>query len=321
MTTVLFNPLSDNRHGEQNAKKITEHLKNEEHRFTDLTTLDIGEYLSNAPADEKLIIAGGDGTIHYIINRLKGKVPEHPLYYFPTGSGNDFMTDIGKKDSGELILLNDYLKNLPSVSVDGGGSRTLQSRRQEDGTDAVQPSGGESKLFFNGIGYGIDGYCCEEGDKQKKLTTKPINYTAIAIKGLLKYFKPRSAVVTVDGVKHKYKHVWLAPTMNGRFYGGGMNIAPGQDRLDPEHKLTTIVFHCKSKLKTLIVFPSIFKGKHVKHTEMVEVLTGHTITVKFDRPTPLQIDGETYLNVSGYSACSGIPKENAATDEKEAQNA
>lgn len=299
MTTVLFNPLSDNRHGEQNAKKITERLKNEEHRFTDITSLDIGEYLNNLPADEKLIIAGGDGTIHYIINQLKGKVPEHPLYYFPTGSGNDFMTDIGKKDSGELVLMNDYLKNLPSVSVDGG----------------------EKKVFFNGIGYGIDGYCCEEGDKQKKLSDKPINYTAIAIKGLLKYFKPRNAVVIVDGVKHKYKHVWLAATMNGRFYGGGMNIAPGQDRLDPEHKLTAVVFHCKSKLKTLIVFPSIFKGKHVKHTKMVEVLTGHKITVKFDRPTPLQLDGETYVNVSGYSACSVGAKEISASDEKEAQNA
>lgn len=298
MTTVLFNPLSDNRHGEQNAKKITELLKDEECRFTDITSLDIGEYLNNLPADEKLVIAGGDGTIHCIINQLKGKVPERPLYYFPTGCGNDFITDIGKKDAGKLVLLNDYLKNLPSVSVDGG----------------------ERKRFFNGIGYGIDGYCCEEGDKQKKLSDKPINYTAIAIKGLLRYFKPRNAVVIVDGVKHKYKHVWLAAAMNGRFYGGGMNIAPGQDRLNPERKLTVVVFHCKSKLKTLIVFPSIFKGKHIKHKKMVEVLTGHRITVKFDRPTPLQLDGETYVNVGGYSACSAAAKEMSAPDEKEAQN-
>lgn len=122
---------------------------------------------------------------------------------------------------------------------------------------------------------------------------------------MLFYFKPRNAIIIVDGVKHEYKHVWLAPTMNGRFYGGGMNIAPGQDRMNPEHTLSTVVFHCKSKLKTLMVFPSIFKGKHIEHEKMVEVMTGHNITVEFDRPTPLQVDGETYVNVTRYSVSAG----------------
>lgn len=297
MTKILFNPLSDNRHGEQNAKKITEYIKSEELEFVDITKLDIPEYLNSAPAKDKIIIAGGDGTVHYIINELDGKAPAHPLYYFPTGCGNDFKTDIKDKNSDDIILLNEYLNDLPTVSVDGG----------------------KRIYFFNGIGFGIDGYCCEEGDKLKKQTDKPINYAAIAIKGMLKYFKQRSAEVTVDGKKYEYKHVWLVPTMNGRFYGGGMNIAPGQDRLNPKRTLSTVVFRCKSKLKTLMVFPSIFKGKHIEHKKIVDVLTGHEITVKFDRPTPLQIDGETYLNVTTYSVFSANSSEaalnsNAATN-------
>ena len=32
----------------------------------------------------------------------------------------------------------------------------------------------------------------------------------------------------------------------------------------------------------------------------VAVITGHTVTVKFDEPSPLQIDGETVLDVSEY---------------------
>lgn len=294
MTSILYNPLSDNRRGEQNAKKITEILKSDELKFADITKIDLRGYLSSAPADEKIVIAGGDGTIHFILNKLGGKVPDRPLYYFPTGCGNDFKTDIKEKNSDEIILINDYIKDLPSVSVNGC----------------------KKILFFNGIGYGIDGYCCEEGDKLKKQTDKPINYAAIAIKGMLGRFKPRSAVVTVDGVKREYKHVWLAPTMNGRYYGGGMNIAPGQDRLNPDHTLTTIVFHCKSKLKTLMVFPSIFKGKHVEHKNMVEVLTGHEITVEFDRPTPLQVDGETYVNVTHYSVTAKSPS--VSEDKREA---
>ena len=60
------------------------------------------------------------------------------------------------------------------------------------------------------------------------------------------------------------------------------------------------------KLKTLTVFPSIFKGEHVKHTEMVDVFSGHEISVEFDRPVALQIDGETILNVTEYTVSSAI---------------
>ena len=290
-TKVLYNPLSDNRHGEQNAKKIAEVLGDEEFELVDLTKLDIEDYLRSAPEDEKIIVAGGDGTIHVIFNKFGGKLPDRPIYYYPTGNGNDFLTDIREKNSDPIIKLNDYIKDLPTVSVDGK----------------------KDVLFFNGVGYGIDGYCCEEGDKLKAQSDKPINYAGIAIKGILGKFKPRKAVVTVDGVKSEYDNVWLVPTMNGRYYGGGMNIAPGQDRLAPDKKLSVVVFRCKSKLKTLMVFPSVFKGQHVKHEKIVTILTGHEITVEFDQPTPLQVDGETYLNVSSYTATSSRP---AVSEEK-----
>ncbi len=61
-----------------------------------------------------------------------------------------------------------------------------------------------------------------------------------------------------------------------------------------------MVMYRAGKLKTLAVFPSIFKGKHIRHHEMVEVLTGRNIRMEFDRPTPLQIDGETILDVRTY---------------------
>ena len=78
--------------------------------------------------------------------------------------------------------------------------------------------------------------------------------------------------------------------------------APEQDRYAEEKKLSLAMFHGSGKLKTLMIFPSIFKGEHTKHTECVTVLSGKRITVKFDRPTPLQIDGETVLGVTEYTA-------------------
>lgn len=91
--------------------------------------------------------------------------------------------------------------------------------------------------------------------------------------------------------------------MNGRYYGGGMIPTPEQNRLG-DGTLSLLVWHGKGKLKTLSVFPSIFKGEHVSHGEMCEVLRGREIEVEFSAPTDLQIDGETVKNVTHYAARS-----------------
>ena len=157
------------------------------------------------------------------------------------------------------------------------------------------------------MGFGIDGYCCEIGDKLKKKSTKPVNYTAIAIKGLLFYFEPKNATVVVDGKEYFYKKVWVAPTMKGRFYGGGMMPTPFQNRCAQDGSLSVMIFHGKGRLSTLMAFPSIFKGKHIKHKSMVKIHTGHEISVKFDKPCAVQIDGETILGVSEYKAYAHYP--------------
>lgn len=281
MTVVLYNPLANNGRGKENAAKLAEVL-DEQITFKDIRDAKISDF---SPED-KLIVCGGDGTLSRLVNRVGDT--DREIYYYAVGSGNDFSRDIGKNG---VILLNPYLKKLPTVEVKGKKYKVL-----------------------NGVGYGIDGYCCEVGDKMRvKNYGKDINYSSIAIKGLLFHFKPANAVVTVDGKEYKFRKVWLAPTMNGRYYGGGMCVAPEQDRLNPERRLTCVVMYGSNKLKTLMVFPSIFKGEHIKHKEMVEVLTGNTIEVKFDRPTALQVDGETISDVESYIIRSAkVTEENKA---------
>ena len=178
-------------------------------------------------------------------------------------------------------MITQHLKNLPSVEVNGRRYR-----------------------FINGVGFGIDGYCCQVGDELKKTPGKKVNYTGIAIKGLLFHFQARNAKVTVDRKMYAYKKVWIAPTMYGKYYGGGMIPTPKQDRASDT--LSLMLFHGAGRIRTLCVFPSIFKGMHVKHKNMVAVHTGHEITVEFDRPTPLQIDGETILDVTKYTARAAV---------------
>lgn len=277
MTYILFNPLANNGTGEKTAHDRLDNLVESDAEFKDVTKIDdMGAFVSALTDEDRIILAGGDGTI----NKFANAVDDLPcaVDYIPTGSGNDFANDMGIK-AGELFRLNDYLKNLPRVTVNGNTYK-----------------------FINGIGYGIDGYCCEVGDELKKKSDKPVNYAGIAVKGLLFYFKPRNATVIVDGKESKFKKVWLAPTMKGRYYGGGMNVAPEQDRTAEDGKLSLVVWYGTGKLSTLMRFPKIFKGLHVKYTKMIDIQKGSEITVKFDKPTALQIDGETVLGVSEYTA-------------------
>lgn len=275
---ILYNPHAASGHGEENAKKLKEILCGNPMDFQDMTKIyDYATFFAAFPKEGILVISGGDGTLNRFINDTVGIPLPEKILYFAGGSGNDFLRDVQQRETQPLIPLGKYLESLPQVTVKGITSR-----------------------FLNGIGYGIDGYCCEMGDKLRKTSTKPINYTAIAIQGLLFHYKPTNAVITVDGTEHHYQKVWLAPTMNGRYYGGGMMPTPNQSRLNPGQTVSTMVFHGSGKLKTLMIFPSIFQGKHIDHTKEVDILTGHNITVTFDRPTALQIDDETILGVTEY---------------------
>ncbi len=280
---ILYNPLSGNGRGENVAHRLDRLWPDKLLTYTDITRIaDKAAYVASIPADEGIVLAGGDGTLGHFINNLNGQVPEHEILYYAAGTGNDFLNDLERSGDDAPFRVNDYLRDLPMVEVNG-----------------------MTKYFFNGIGYGIDGYCCEEGDKIRAKSDKPVNYTTIAVKGLIYGYHRTKATITIDGLTKTYDQVWLCPTMKGRYIGGGMKIAPGQDRLDPTGEVSLMVMRCKSKLKALTVFPSIFKGNHVKHTEIVDIFKGHNIHVTFDRPTALQIDGETVLGVTEYRVTTG----------------
>lgn len=292
---ILYNPVSNSGRGKEKAEKLNEILSGEK-IFIDVTAHDYKQELDRVAESDVIVLCGGDGTINRFINDVDAENLKNELLYYPTGSGNDFYYDVTGNKDGEPIRINEYVVGLPEVTVNGKTSK-----------------------FLNGVGYGIDGYCCEKGDEQRKSTTKPVNYTAIAIKGLLYDYKRTSATVIVDDVVRTYKHVWLVPTMHGRCYGGGMIPTPDQDRLNESGTLSIMVYHSRSKIKALALFPKIFSGTHVKAKNTVEILVGKNITVSFDRPTALQIDGETVLGVTSCtmrSAKQGADQnsEAAATD-------
>lgn len=288
MVYIFYNRLAGNGTGKTIAEKLASFYPDRELNFIDLISLeDVNTTLRTLGTEDTVVLAGGDGTLNRFINAIGDAEYPFPIYLYPAGSGNDFYRDVTSSASGDPVDITPYIKDLPTVTVNG-----------------------ITKRFINGIGFGIDGYCCEVGDKLKEKSDKPVNYTAIAIKGLLFHYKPVGARVIVDGREFCYRKVWLCPTMLGRYYGGGMMVAPAQDRTSADKTVSAVLMYGSGKLKTLAVFPSIFKGEHLAHTEMTAVHVGHEITVKFDTPTALQIDGESIPNVTEYTVTAKVTAKN-----------
>lgn len=280
---ILYNVKAGAETNEEKAKMFTASLEGELN-FVNISEIeDYNNFFLNLSEEDFIVLCGGDGTLNRFINDTEGIEFSNAVLYYPCGSGNDFATDVGRKLATEPFEISKYIKDLPFVTVNGKKYR-----------------------FINGVGYGIDGYCCEEGDKLKTRGQKKINYASIAITGLLFHYKPTSAKILVDGVSYSFDKVWLAPTMFGRYYGGGMMPTPAQNREAEEQSLSTLVFHGSGKLKSLLMFPSLFKGEHIKYKNNIKILSGKEITVEFDRPVALQIDGETISGVTSYTACTSV---------------
>lgn len=273
----LYNPLA----GEGKATSYAEKLKNDGEGdviYTALTAItDYAEFLKELDKEDKLIVCGGDGTLNRFVNAIENIKVENDIIYCPAGSGNDFMHDLDRSEQDGPFKVNEYISDLPFAVIKGNKYR-----------------------FVNGVGFGVDGYVCAEGNRVRA-KGKKVNYTAIALKGLIFAFKPVNATVVIDGVEYKYSKVWMTTAMKGRFFGGGMKVTPEQQRDNENGTISVLVAHNLGKLKIASLFPSIFKGEHIKYTKYVTVFNCKSMSVKYDKPCDLQMDGETVEGVTEYS--------------------
>ena len=280
MIHILYNPKSNCGKDFDNVlNSVKEYYKGKEISAVDVTTIDDMKALFMGFDDsDDVVIVGGDGTLNVLCNKLLGFDIRNRVFLFKAGTGNDFLRDVmGENSDAKVIQINEYIDNLPVATVKG-----------------------KQYVFINNVGYGIDGKVCTAAEDLRAKGKKDINYTTLAIKLLLTSYKSNGAKVTVDGKTETFKRVWLAPIMNGLFYGGGMMPAPKQDRKGTD--LSCCVIHSACALQILMLFPSLFKGEHIKDKKKVDIMSGKEIKVEFDAPQDVQIDGEIIRDVTEISA-------------------
>ena len=136
---IIYNPLSCSGAGKEHAQKAEGFYKSEEVVYQDICTTDYASIFAEVAPEDKIVICGGDGTLNHFVNETADIAFTNSIFYFATGTGNDFLRDIEAVQGEAPVCIDKYIKNLPVVTVQGKKYR-----------------------FLNNMGFGIDGYCCEE---------------------------------------------------------------------------------------------------------------------------------------------------------------
>ena len=218
-----------------------------------------------------LVAAGGDGTLHEVLNGIED-VTKCSLGLIPLGSGNDFAATahipLDVKAAAELIAFRAPVK-IDFIELDSG----LRS--------------------INAVGMGIDVDVLKRAYSGKK--TGKSKYFSAFIKSLLHY-KAGKYKVVYDGKEEEHTGI-ICCLGNGRQIGGGILLFPEADIKDGYIDL--IMVDCLTKFRTLIAFIKLNSGKVNKVREVTHVLCKQvSVTPVGDTPTTIQAEGEIYENVA-----------------------
>lgn len=215
-------------------------------------------------------VVGGDGTIHSLLPAMKNSGV--PLAVFPAGSGNDTARgfSIPRKTGAALnIMLEGHARQADLISISGRSTLTALAV----GFDA-EVANNVNKSYYkkvcNWFGLGRLAYI-------------------IGIFHTLISFRPAKLTVTCDGVEHTFSSAWLAAVNNVTTYGGGLAICP--EAMPDDGLLDICIVHDCSRLKLLLLFPTVLFGKHTG-LSFVTMLRGQQISVHSSLPRLALGDGE-----------------------------
>lgn len=223
-----------------------------------------------------LIAFGGDGTAHEVIEGVMG-CHHCTVGVVGAGSGNDFGRGfLSFKSPAEL---NHYV------------SSAMLTKSNDIGILKVK---GQDYYFVNNAGIGFDASVAlhvNQSSLKKWLNyigLGKLAYTYYVIKTLFT-FKRFQLTVGTNQIDLQFSNVWFATVSNQPFFGGGMRISPNSNPSDGQIELTIV--HDLSRLKLLVVFATVFLGKHTRFKE-VHQFTSTSFTISTSQNVIRHTDGE-----------------------------
>ena len=271
---VLVNPAANRGRGNLVGDQVFELLRQSGVAAISLTSESAQEAKSKAEtliSNQELsgvVAVGGDGTAQLGVNIC---VPNQiPLGIVPAGSGND-----------QARELNIPLSDIPAAVANIVES--LSSPRRVDVMKVKNPT--REFWSLGSISAGFDALCAKRANGLR-WPKGPNSYVAAMLLELPS-FKPIQYVLEADGVRREIRAM-LCGVANVKNFGGGMRISPQSEITDGE--LEVFILHEVSRPKLLEIFPTVYRGEHVKYPE-VEIFKAKSVKISNDS-FPMTCDGE-----------------------------
>ena len=270
---LIVNPSAGRGKGAAMADRLENRLKTDGFKYERLDTNGPGDAVIFArgidrESVDKVMIVSGDGTVNEVLRGLSHPAP--PIAVFPAGTGNDVARMLGIKNEAHAY-----------ETAVGGVVRSV---------DIGMASG---EPFLNIFSFGFDAAIATQANKWKHKFPGWFLYPAALIKTIFTYESP-DVRISINGEslnkRTPAQKILLLAVCNGGYYGGGMNINPLADPFDG--KLELCIIKPMPRLKILLLFPTIYSGRHMRFKE-VSITRISQVAFSSESTLLLNNDGET----------------------------
>lgn len=214
----------------------------------------------------KIVAAGGDGTIHEVVNGLAGSTAT--LGLLPIGTINVFAMELGLP-SNNLQLCWDIIQ--------GANTRLI---------DLPSANG---KYFVQLAGVGLDAQVVKETSATLKRNFGPLSYLISAAQ-IATRKPPRLIIESEEAAAREGSFVLIG---NGRRYGGPFPFFK-QAQLD-DGLLDVILFKQLGYLEIIRYLQDVFFSSEIRTPE-VDYFQTRRIRVTSEQDVPVELDGELVGN-------------------------
>ena len=266
-TRIILNPTAGAGRAAKRLQALRPVLENHWHHI-DWQLSRSAQHLTDLAAEaaqanyEQVIVAGGDGTVHFVANGLVGS--HTALGILPLGTGNDIAVNVGLPrniEAAAQILLQGHLHPF----------------------DVAQAG---NRFYYCVLGIGMDTLALQRINASR-LPRGILMYSGYALRTLFDY-QPQRLTVQGDGIQFSDRVTFVA-VANTATYAGGIPIAPGA-RVDDGY-LDVCIIPKMPLLKSLGCFGRLLKANHVQMPKVV-FQPSKTLQLTSDTPLPVTLDGE-----------------------------
>lgn len=222
-----------------------------------------------------VVAVGGDGTINEVVNGIYYSGGRTKLGIIDCGTGADFVrtVSVGKRYFDAIdTLKNGVVRKIDLIEVHFTGFKGDSDRR----------------VFINAADAGLGGDTVINVDGAPKVMGGRLAFLYGVLRSLVNLKNYRVKITLDDKDLGDYDIISVI-VANGRYFAGGMFVAPMADPDDGKFEL--IIIKNTTRRKFLRSLPLVYKGKHI-YIEEVDHFSGQILDLRSDADVMIEMDGE-----------------------------